>query len=129
MTGKVPEKHNIFDFNEKIPNSYKFKINNATDRTAEPIWVILSKLNKKVCIVGVTMTYPPDSVNGYMVSGLGTPPSLKCNYIYPPQEQSSIEKKMGKFIIWPDVSFVSVYRSKEMKELYLKQVRQTYFQR
>jgi predicted AlkP superfamily phosphohydrolase/phosphomutase len=54
------------------------------------IWNILSEYGKQVLVVNVPMTYPPEPVNGIMVSGYAspgahlispTPRHLKMNFI------------------------------------------------
>ncbi len=71
-TGMNPGKHNIFGFWKK--NGYKTELvtkNNSV--LAEPVWKILSRKGKKVAVMNVPFTYPPDKVNGVMSSGLMTP--------------------------------------------------------
>jgi len=45
------------------------------------IWNILDKHNRSSCIVNVPATFPPEKVNGVMISGWA--PSEKSNYTYP----------------------------------------------
>jgi len=122
MTGTNPGTHGIFDFSGRVPNSYRFKINNATDIRAKPLWVILSELQKTVCVIGVTMTYPPDNVNGYMISGLGTPPDMNCTFTHPPGLDKEIEEKFGKFIVVPKVNLRFMGKSRKEKARYIKRV-------
>ena len=42
---------------------------------SKAIWNILSEYNKRVLVINVPITYPPEAVNGVMVSGYGTPSS------------------------------------------------------
>jgi len=121
MTGKNPEKHQIFDFFGKIQGSYKFKINTANDRKAKPIWMNISERNKKVMVIGVTMTYPPDPVNGYMVSGQGAPlDSHMERYTFPPDFAKEIVGNFGRFKTSPGVNLRKINSSDKEKEKYLK---------
>lgn len=71
MTGKNPGKHGIFDFTQRDYKNYR---NLITSRSHEStLWGILSHYNERVCVVNVPQTYPPEKVNGVMVTGLGTP--------------------------------------------------------
>jgi predicted AlkP superfamily phosphohydrolase/phosphomutase len=97
MTGKNPGKHGVGDFFRRIPDTYKF---NKADRTrfreglldlsvinslavgSQVLWDILSKNNKKVGVLHVPITYPPIKVNGFIVSGLGTP-GATSDFTYP----------------------------------------------
>ena len=80
-TGKNPGKHGIYEFRRR--NGYKTKlITKNTSLSAEPLWNILSRNGKKVIVVNVPFTYPPDEVNGIMISGLMTP-NLSSEFVYP----------------------------------------------
>jgi predicted AlkP superfamily phosphohydrolase/phosphomutase len=71
MTGKNPGKHGILDFTQRLPNSYRTHI---TTRTREAtLWGMLNQRGLRVCVTNVPQTYPPEKVNGIMVTGLGTP--------------------------------------------------------
>lgn len=82
MTGKNPGKHGLFDFVEPIPESRNFRFTNASSRKAESLWKLLSRHGRRVGVVNVPMTYPPESVHGYLLSGLDTPHE-KSRYSYP----------------------------------------------
>lgn len=83
LTGKNPGKHNIFDFFKHEPGSYKKKIVSTGDRKSEAIWNILSDQGKKVGLLNVPVTYPPEKIKGFIVTGLLTP-SLESEFAYPP---------------------------------------------
>ena len=87
FTGVNPGKHNIFDF--VINEGYGKKYLTSLERKTKCIWEILT--NKKMIVLNVPQTYPPDAVNGIMVSGMGTP-SLKSNFTYPPNIKESLLK-------------------------------------
>jgi predicted AlkP superfamily phosphohydrolase/phosphomutase len=78
MTGKNPGKHGVFDFTVRDLSSYGVKV---ALRPAEPtVWGLLSAQGKRVCVVNVPQCYPPEPVNGYMVTGLGTPSQRVFTY-------------------------------------------------
>jgi predicted AlkP superfamily phosphohydrolase/phosphomutase len=81
MTGKNPGKHGIFDFTGRDWGSYRVRI---MQRPLEPtFWAILSQNDYRVGIVNVPQTYPPEEVNGFLVTGLGTPSNK--TFTYPPE--------------------------------------------
>ncbi|MDO8445502.1 MAG: alkaline phosphatase family protein [Deltaproteobacteria bacterium] len=100
MTGNNPGKHTIYDFLGKT-SEHKFKILSALDRTSKPLWIILSEYGKRVCVAGVTLTYPTDVVNGQMVAGLGTPLNTGCIFTHPEELTSEIIEKLGPYHIFP----------------------------
>jgi predicted AlkP superfamily phosphohydrolase/phosphomutase len=98
ITGMQPGKHSIFDFVSRQPNTYSFKSTKGGDRKVPPIWSLLSASGKRVGIINVTMSYPPQEINGFMVSGLDSP-GLKSNFTFPASLYSEITEKLGKYLI------------------------------
>lgn len=94
MTGKNPGKHGIIGFFTRDKDSYVVKVVNSTHRSAKEIWTILSEHGKKVGIVNVPLTYPPKNVNGFMITGMMTPPKSD-NFTYPPSLKEEVEKIVG----------------------------------
>lgn len=78
FTGVNPGKHNIYDF--FIMDGYNKQYLTSTERKAKCIWELLN--DKKMIVLNIPQTYPPDAVNGIMVSGMGTP-TLKSNFVHP----------------------------------------------
>lgn len=85
-TGKNPGKHRILDILIKKPKSYSKKIGlydrkvnedgttvYTKRRAAKTLWEILSEKGKKCAILHLPGTFPPDEINGVMVSGMGIP--------------------------------------------------------
>lgn len=98
ITGKNPGKHGIFDFAEHVANSYRVRFVNAICRKAESIWAILSKFDKRVGIINVPMTYPPEAVNGFLVCGVDAP-GTESRFTYPDALSEEIENRFGEYIL------------------------------
>jgi len=98
MTGMHPGRHGILDFFGHMPESYEMAFFNATSRKEKPIWTLLSELGKKVCVINVPLTYPPDKVNGIMISGMDTP-SIDSDFIYPSSCRSELDEKVGGYVL------------------------------
>lgn len=98
MTGMHPGKHGILDFFGQEPGSYKLNFFNASFRREKPIWTLLSDAGKKVCVINVPLTFPPDKVNGIMISGMDTP-ALDSDFIYPSTLRQELEREIGAYII------------------------------
>jgi predicted AlkP superfamily phosphohydrolase/phosphomutase len=80
-TGKNPGKHGVYEFRKR--EGYEAKlITKNTSPYAEPIWSILSRSAKNVIINNMPFTYPPDEVNGIMISGLMTP-GINTEFVFP----------------------------------------------
>jgi predicted AlkP superfamily phosphohydrolase/phosphomutase len=103
MTGKNPGKHGVFDFIEVIPGSYNIRFVNGSFRRADSLWSILSQNNKKVGVINVPFTYPPERVNGFLISGLDTP-GPDSTFTHPPGLYREILEKVGGYDLretWP----------------------------
>ncbi len=95
MTGKNPGKHGIFSFFESVPNSYSVFHTNGGSCRAKTIWKILSEEGKRVGIINVPMTYPPEEVAGYLIAGWDTPDE-RSYFIYPAALQEELTREFGK---------------------------------
>jgi predicted AlkP superfamily phosphohydrolase/phosphomutase len=91
FTGVNPGKHGIFSFVKHRRRSYFFTPVSSKDRKVMPIWNFISARGKKVVVLNVPITYPPDKVRGIMMSGLGTP-SKNSKFVYPPQFKKFLER-------------------------------------
>ena len=93
MTGKGPGKHGIIDFLRYDPqtNRLSFNDNKRISSKAKTIWQILSDKNYRVGSINVPMTFPPEPVNGFMISGFDTPPGEP--FTYPKELEAEILAK------------------------------------
>lgn len=66
-TGSNPGEHGIFGFAERQYDPFKIMLPTSVNRKKPPIWSQLSKDKKKI-VINVPLTYPPEPINGYMVS-------------------------------------------------------------
>ncbi|MGH8659860.1 MAG: alkaline phosphatase family protein [Gammaproteobacteria bacterium] len=125
MTGKNPGKHGIFDFAARKPCSYEIEFINARHRKATTIWKLMSDAGKRVCVLSLPITYPPEKINGIMISGLDAPgvggladPSA----IYPPDLHQELLDKLGGYQISPNLEQFSTGQCDEMVEAALRTV-------
>jgi len=88
MTGVNPARHGVFNFFKRDLSGYAYEETAGfvhADLVRSPtLWDILSQVGKRVGIVNVPLTYPPRPVNGFMISGMLTPPSTP-SFTYPPE--------------------------------------------
>jgi predicted AlkP superfamily phosphohydrolase/phosphomutase len=83
ITGLNPGKHGVFDFVRRDAAGYQLRVIQANEIKGASLWKLLGQNGYKVGIMNVPMTYPPEKVNGYLISGLGTPDFVP--YTYPPE--------------------------------------------
>jgi predicted AlkP superfamily phosphohydrolase/phosphomutase len=86
-TGTNPGGHGIYDFIRRDPKTYypNFSLNRYEQknvflppravnlRKGEPVWEVLSKAGVESTVLRCPCTYPPDSLRGRMLSGMGVP--------------------------------------------------------
>jgi len=73
FTGMNPGKHGLYDFVKRVPQSYRLRPVNRENMRGRSLWRILSDSGRKVIVINVPMTYPPEPINGKLITGLGTP--------------------------------------------------------
>ncbi|MBI4635619.1 MAG: alkaline phosphatase family protein [Candidatus Rokubacteria bacterium] len=98
MTGKNVAKHGVFDFTERKPNSYGVQFTNGSSRQTQTIWSILSRAQKRICVMAVPCTYPPEPLNGVMISGFDAP-SAGPGSMYPPGLYEEIRTHVGEYMV------------------------------
>ncbi|UJX42210.1 alkaline phosphatase family protein [Desulfovibrio sp. JY] len=93
-TGCTPGRHGIFDALTLDPNSHEVRFVSAAMRRAAPIWAVLSDRGRPAGAVNVPVTWPPDPINGLVISGMFTP-SYAEDYVHPPELREKIEARFG----------------------------------
>ena len=96
MTGKGAGSHGIYDFIERVNDKYEIRFVNGSFKKVKTLWTILSNMGKRVGIMNVPFTYPPENVNGFMISGFDTP-SIDSNFTYPAELYNEIVREVGRY--------------------------------
>ena len=99
-TGCNPGKHGFYDFFKEKKDSYDLTVELQPSKAIKQptLWEILSRFKRKVAVINVPSTYPPTKINGYMVTGMFTPP--KAKFTYPPEFEGEIRKKIGRYNVF-----------------------------
>lgn len=90
ITGVNPGKHSVFDFTGHKDDSYDLYMVKSSNRQAPSLWQLASQAGHPVAVFNVPVTYPPERVDGVMVSGLMTPPTAK-DASWPPELQKELQ--------------------------------------
>ena len=105
-TGLKPAKHGVYDFWEYDEQDGDRL---GTKRKAgKAMWNVLSENGKKVIVVNVPHTYPPDPVNGIMVSGI--PGSEHADFVYPRSFREELFTHVPKYRV--DGNYGAVHEGK-----------------
>jgi len=97
QTGMNPGGQGVYDFNRWDRQKRKMIAVNSTDLT-NTLWDILGAAGKRAGVLNVPMTYPPRSINGYMVTGFMTP-SLDSNFTSPPELKAELLREIPDYDI------------------------------
>ena len=112
MTGKNPGKHGVFDFMGRESNEYYGRLMSSKDIHGDTIWRILSKFGKRSIVMNVPATYPPEKINGIIISGMLTP--VGKSYTYPPE----LEDEIKDYVVEMDPEIYEKEESIFLDELY-----------
>ena len=83
MTGMNPGKHGLFGFTRVDPHEgYGIKVNSGAVRNSQTAWQWLSEQGRRSIVINMPMTYPPEPIDGLVVTGIDTP-GLESQFTYP----------------------------------------------
>jgi len=99
-TGVNPGKHGVYDF-YSLDENRELQVNYSRDRGFPSIWQIISNLGLRSCVYNVPFTFPPEKVNGILISGLLTP-SVRSNFTYPPDFKKDLLGAIPDYRIFPE---------------------------
>ena len=77
MTGTNPSAHGVFDFKMRLPDG---RYRHAKPDISNVLWHIIGNYGYKVGIFNFPVTFPPDVVNGWIVSGMLSPELERATY-------------------------------------------------
>ena len=101
MTGMNPGKHGIYDFTRPRAGTYDLEFVNGGQRRAPSFWRLLSDAGRRVISISVPCTYPPEQVNGIMLSGFDAPglggsgSRLDARGMHPPELCEELDQATG----------------------------------
>jgi predicted AlkP superfamily phosphohydrolase/phosphomutase len=123
VTGVNAGRHRLFDFWERDLELYGFRLTNAGFRAAPALWTLLSQRGRRVVVVNVPMTFPPEPVNGVLVSGWDAP-GLGSAFTYPPELKGELGRALGRpYVIVPgDARWMRLRRPERARSELLDEV-------
>lgn len=97
MTGKNPGKHGILEFVVKSKDGET--PTNSRLRKGKTLWKILSEAGKRSIVLNVPTTYPPENINGEMISCFFTPKG-NTDFTHPPELLDEITSRFGDYRLY-----------------------------
>jgi predicted AlkP superfamily phosphohydrolase/phosphomutase len=96
MTGKGPGLHGIIDFEKYNVHTHELNFNSTFEIREKTLWELLGDKGLRVGSINVPMTYPPQPVNGFMISGFETP-STDTEFTFPPELKEDILREIPNY--------------------------------
>ncbi len=89
LTGKSPARHGVFHFVDWLEETCDRTgagagLVDGSSIESPTLWDVAAHHDRRVGVINVPMTYPPRPVNGFMITGLLTPPDASV-FTYPPE--------------------------------------------
>lgn len=98
-TGLAPAGHGVYDFWEYSWTEQGPAVRVVTHRKGgKAVWNVLSDWGKRVIVANVPLTYPPEPVNGIMLSGYMAP-DMRANVTYPPNFKDELLRAVPAYQI------------------------------
>lgn len=104
MTGQSPARHGVLEFFRREPGTYRQVLNSQRDLGSKTLWRLLSEGGKRVGVMGVPLTYPPEEVNGFLITGLLTPSGSR-DFTHPRELLAELEAELGTYRLRHDEKY------------------------
>jgi predicted AlkP superfamily phosphohydrolase/phosphomutase len=116
MTGRDPGEIGLYGFRSRKPGTYNETVLPSSHSVSFPkLWDFLGDAGFKSCVIGVPPTYPPQKLNGSLVSCFMTP-SSRHEFTYPSSLKQKIQEWVGEYIF--DVVFRKEDRDQVLRSIY-----------
>lgn len=79
-TGKNPAKHGIYGFVDRKPGTNNIEVMTSAHVRAKTIWELVSDAGRRAVALNVPLSYPPQRINGVVVSDFLAPALNKAVY-------------------------------------------------
>ncbi len=96
-TGTDPRTHKVFDWGVRN-RDYHFNLINSTYIKNTKLWGILNQNGKRVAVINLPTTYPPEQLDGVMVTGMFTP-GTHAEYTFPAELKDQIKNEFPHYRI------------------------------
>jgi predicted AlkP superfamily phosphohydrolase/phosphomutase len=99
-TGTSEGMHGVFSPFIKKPNDYSVRAMSGRDIMTRHVWDLLGQQQGRSIVINVPTAYPPEPLNGLMVTGMLTP-SMNSDWTFPATLKAQILERVPDYIIEP----------------------------
>jgi predicted AlkP superfamily phosphohydrolase/phosphomutase len=100
-TGTSEGMHGVFSPFIKNQSSYGVRAMSGRDIMTRPVWDILTEHGGRSIVLNVPTTYPPEQINGVMVTGMLTP-GRGSEFTYPYSLKNELLAEFPNYVIEPE---------------------------
>jgi predicted AlkP superfamily phosphohydrolase/phosphomutase len=100
-TGTSEGMHGVFSPFIKNAGHYGVRAMSGRDIMTRPVWDIITEIGGRSVVVNVPTTYPPEPMNGLMVTGMLTP-GLASDFTHPASLKAELLAAVPGYIIEPE---------------------------
>ncbi len=102
FTGVNPGKHGVFDFRESPVLDPQRPLISARSVRVPKLWHLLNRQGRRTGLLNVPITYPPEPLDGFVVSGMMTP-GPEAAFTYPPDLKAALYQAVPDYVINTDI--------------------------
>jgi len=97
LTGAGPGAHGLFDFTLRLPGRYAVRFASGADRRLPTFFRLLSDMGRRVALLGVPTTYPPEKLRGEVIAGFDSPitTGIDRRFVHPSALYDTIRRVIG----------------------------------
>jgi len=99
-TGTSEGMHGVFAPFIKNPSSYTVRAMSGRDIMTRHVWEFLSDASGRSIVINIPTAYPPEPLNGAMITGMLTP-SIESEFTYPSSLKKEILAEFPRYVIEP----------------------------
>ena len=100
-TGTSEGMHGVFSPFIKNQSNYGVRAMSGRDIMTRPVWNILTEHGGRSIVINVPTTYPPEPINGLMVTGMLTP-GRGSEFTYPASLKNELLAEFPNYVIEPE---------------------------
>ena len=100
-TGTSEGMHGVFSPFIKNPHSYTVRAMSGRDIMTRSVWDIVTEQGGRSIVVNVPTTYPPEPINGLMVTGMLTP-GRGSEFTHPASLKNELLAELPDYVIEPE---------------------------
>ena len=100
-TGTSEGMHGVFSPFIKNPSKYSVRAMSGRDIMTRTVWDILTENSGRSIVLNVPTTYPPEPINGLMVTGMLTP-NRQSQFTHPASLRDELLAEFPNYVIEPE---------------------------